>query len=83
MPGNISYGKSILIAVDQLINAICGGWCDETLSSRAHRRRLAGKPRLADCIDWLFALFNDDNHCQASYESERLGRQLPPELRNS
>lgn len=81
MPGSMSYGKALGIAVDQLINAICGGWPDETLSSRAHRRRLAGKARLADWLDGFFAVFGDRNHCQASYESERLGRQLPPELR--
>ena len=35
--------KQILIAVDQLANAVIGGWADETLSSRAwreDRRRL-------------------------------------------
>lgn len=75
------YLKNLLIATDQWINALCGGYCDETLSSRAHRRRLAGNPRLADWLDRFFALFGDRNHCQASFESERLGRQLPPELR--
>ena len=81
MPGSLPYGKAVLIAFDQLVNALCGGFPDETLSSRAHRRRLTGKPRLADWLDWLFGLFGDANHCQASFESERLGRQLPPELR--
>jgi len=81
MPGHLSYGKSVLIAVDQLINAVSKGWPDETLSSRAHRRRLAGKPRLADGLDSFFRLFGDVDHCRESYESERLGRQLPPEAR--
>ena len=81
MPGSLPYGTAVLIAFDQLINALAGGWPDETLSARAHRRRLAGKPRLADWLDGFFAVFGDNNHCQASYESERLGRQLPPELR--
>ena len=81
MPGSLSYGKSVLIALDQLLNALIGGWPDETLSSRAHRRRLAGKPRLANALDWLFGLFGDENHCQLSFESERLGRQQPPEAR--
>ena len=79
MPGNLSWGKSVLIAFDQGINALAGGWPDETLSSRAHRRRLAGKPRLADCIDRLF--WWEADHCRESFESERLGRQLPPEAR--
>ena len=29
MPGNLSYGKSVLIALDQLVNALAGGWPDE------------------------------------------------------
>ncbi|WP_446424104.1 pseudouridine synthase [Mailhella sp.] len=81
MPGHLSYGKSVLIAVDQLFNALCGGWPDETLSSRSHRRRLAGKPKIANGIDCFFRLFGENDHCRASYESERLGRQLPPEAR--
>jgi len=81
MPGHLSYGKSVLIAVDQLINAVSKGWPDETLSSRAHRRRLAGKPQPADALDGFFRLFGDVDHCRESYESERLGRQLPPEAR--
>ena len=70
---------NILIALDQLINAIFNGWPDETLSSRAHRWRRDGKrPWIADAID---ALFFDSRHCHDSYLSERTGRQLPPELR--
>lgn len=49
--------KNILIALDQLANAIANGSPDETLSSRAHRARLAGKPgwrRVAGVIDRLF-----------------------------
>lgn len=71
--------KQIAIAFDQLANAFGGGWADETLSSRSHRARLAGKPLAANCIDALF--FLDPDHCREAYESERLGRQLPPELR--
>ncbi len=32
-----SYGKNVGIALDQLANALSGGWPDETLSSRAYR----------------------------------------------
>jgi len=73
--------KQILIALDQSLNAILGGWADETLSSRAHRRRLAGKPRLANALDWLFRLVGDEDHCRASYYSEVKRLQAPPELR--
>ena len=72
--------KQVLIAVDQLVNALGGGWADETLSSRAWRWELAGKrewPRRL--IDALF--FWEPDHCCESYESERRRLQLPPELR--
>lgn len=72
------YLRHILIALDQLCNAIAGGWPDETLSSRAHRAQLVGRRWPARIIN---ALFLDAAHCRESYMSERLGRQLPPELR--
>lgn len=82
MPGNLSYGKSVLIALDQLINALAGGWPDETISSRAWRWELAGVRSWPRCvIDRLF--FWEREHCRESYESERTGRQLPPELRQA
>lgn len=76
------YGKALLIALDQFINALLGGWPDETVSSRAWRWELAGVrswPR--KFIDALAMLFGDRDHCRQSFESERQGRQLPPELR--
>ena len=82
MPGNLPYGKSVLIALDQLANTVCGGWPDETISSRAWRWELAGVrswPR--KLIDGLTLIFGDRDHCRESFESERLGRQLPPEAR--
>ncbi len=76
----MSYIKNVLIAIDQTINTIFNGWPDETFSSRCWRWSKDGKrdwPRkLVDGI-----LFWDKNHCRESYESEREGRQLPPELR--
>lgn len=80
--------KQVFIALDQLCNAVIGlllipfekTWADETLSSRAWRWELSGRrmwPRR--CIDALF--FWDRGHCRESFESERLGRQLPPEAR--
>ena len=42
MPGDIAYGKAVLIAFDQTLNAIGGGWPDETLSSRAWRWHVDG-----------------------------------------
>jgi len=80
MPGHLSYGKSVLIAVDQLINATFKGWPDETLSSRAYRWARDSVRywplRIIEALFWW-----ESEHCKKSYESERFGRQLPPELR--
>lgn len=82
MPGDMGYGKAVFIGLDQLINALCGGWPDETISSRAWRWELCGIrswPRRL--LDGLALILGDKDHCRESFESERLGRQLPPELR--
>jgi hypothetical protein len=70
--------KQTLVAIDQLINAIFGGYADETLSSRAWRLR-DKQPWLYKSIDAVF--FWDINHCYQSYYSEKVRRQMPPELR--
>jgi hypothetical protein len=67
--------KQVLIAIDQLLNALLNGWADETLSSRAYRE----SPVLERVINAL--LFWDEDHCYESYVSEQLRNQLPPELR--
>jgi hypothetical protein len=75
----MSRTKAILIAIDQLFNALAGGWPDESISSRAWRWDQAGVrhwPRR-----WIDALFRNPDHCQQSFEAERDGRQLPPEAR--
>ena len=76
----MTWGKAVLIGIDQLVNALLGGYCDESLSSRAYRWEHDGVrswPRRL--IDRLF--FWEEQHCFQSYQSEREGRQLPPELR--
>ena len=79
----------LVIALDQLTNVLVtpfqtGAWADETLSCRAYRMEIAGKPWgriLRPLIDLAF--FWDTDHCHMSYLSERERRQLPPELRGS
>lgn len=74
------YIKNILICLDQLCNTLLGGYPDETLSSRAYRldvSQINSLPRkLIDTLLWF-----DTNHCEESFISERIGRQLPPECR--
>lgn len=76
--------KQVLLAFDQLINAIIGGWADETVSSRAWRRSayLRRWQVTRDLIDTVFGWFGDPQHCFESYTSERLRSQFPPELRD-
>lgn len=56
-------------------------WADETLSSHCWRWHLYGirswPCRLVDVLFWW-----EKAHCRSAYESERDGRQLPPELRS-
>ncbi len=72
-------GFQVLVAIDQLINTFIGGDADETLSSRAHRRRLRGKGGVAWVIDHIF--FWQEEHCKTAYESELERAQLPVEFR--
>lgn len=76
--------RQILIAVDQLANAVCGGWADETLSSRAWRQRDRKRrwhyARII--LDRIFeVLIGEIDHCRLSYESEMTRVHLPPEYR--
>ncbi len=70
----------VAVAVDQLINTIFGGFADETLSSRLHRRRLRGKPWCARIVNFLF--YMQDDHCKEAYESEIERAHLPLEMRS-
>ena len=72
METRLNYAKNLLIAIDQLINAIFGGPCDETISAMAHRR---GWKRLERLINWLF---RDDMHCAQAYVAEMAGTQNAP-----
>lgn len=72
----------ILIALDQLVNTLVGGFADETLSSRAHRMREKGHRWwgwTANAIDMLF--FWQPGHCRHAWESEMRRLQMPSQLR--
>jgi hypothetical protein len=75
--------KQVLVAVDQLCNALAGGWADETISARCWRlRQRRGWERLRRMVDAVALLFRDKIHCEESYRSEQLRLQCPPELRS-
>ncbi len=75
----MNYLKANLIAIDQLVNTLCGGWPDETLSSRVYRHAvLEGKARWRypyRCINAVF--FWQQDHCRGAYQRERTRRHLP------
>ena len=71
----------ILIALDQLLNTLLGGWADETLSARAYRQQ--DKRRwyiLMTLINMVF--FLQPNHCQNSYVSELNRKHISREYRD-
>jgi len=73
--------KQIAVAFEQCLNALLGGWADETLSSHAYRLEMTGKPfgfmrRVIDAV-----MFLDPDHCRESYLSETKRMQAPPETR--
>lgn len=69
----------IAVAADQLLNAICGGYADETMSSRCWRLRgFQPYKTLRPLIDTI--LFFDPRHCQTSYENEIARKYMPADL---
>lgn len=71
--------RQIVVAADQFINALLGGYADETFSSRCWRCR-AEQPyaflrRAIDTVLWF-----DPDHCEMSYNSERQRKYFPREL---
>ena len=79
----LAWLKQVAVAFDQLCNAFFGGWADETLSARCWRlRHLPGWGLARLVIDGGALIFRDKNHCEASYRSEVLRLQSPPEERD-
>ena len=73
--------KQVAIAIDQLLNAIFGGYADETLSARVYRNRnrswwWAMWLKIIDCI-----FFWQKAHCFESHNSELNRLHLPKNYR--
>jgi hypothetical protein len=70
------YGWNILIAIDQLVNTLCGGDPDETISSRLGKWALAGENKrgirkvIYQIVNAIVELFQK-NHFQKSIETDR------------
>ena len=87
MKSNIkAYFKNLAIAADQTINAVFGGYPDETLSSRLYRKdNNAQSGKASKC--WTYAritvdrlLFWQKSHCHASYLREKDKAHFPKDL---
>jgi hypothetical protein len=74
-----NYLKSILIAFDQLVNALAFGAPDETLSARAYRLKDDDWWAVYKIVNGIF--FWQDDHCKGSYTSELTRKHLPKEYR--
>jgi len=61
------YIWNILIAIDQFFNALLGGDPDETISSRAGKRK--DTQLWAKCLCWLLNKL-DTQHCKESIEED-------------
>lgn len=72
---------NVSVAIDQMLNALLGGWADETISSRAYRMKDSGPAwRLIHAGINLLLFFQKD-HCRIAHDYERNRWQMPPELR--
>lgn len=78
------WGYHVVIALDQLFNALTGGGADETLSSRTYRRAVLtqSKPKKRWLVLYrlINGLFRDKTHCQTAYESELSRKQYPEDF---
>lgn len=69
----------VAVAFDQLLNTLCGGYADETMSSRCWRlREFQPYKTLRPVIDTI--LFFDPKHCETSYDNEVRRKYLPADL---
>jgi hypothetical protein len=64
-----NYIFNILIALDELLNAICGGEPDETLTFRLAKDREQGS--VVGCVLCKFLDIFEKDHCTKSVERNR------------
>jgi hypothetical protein len=72
---------NVLVALDQMINALLGGWADETISSRAYRMKDSGTAWRLVHGGINLLLFIQPDHCRIANDYERNRWQMPPDLR--
>lgn len=73
--------REVTVAVDQLANAICGGYASETISARCWRlRNYRPYSIMLPVIDGIF--FWQPGHCKASYTAQVARRNMPADYAN-
>lgn len=80
----IKYFKNLLIAIDQLINAILGGSCDETISALCFRKSQEKGHYFYKILKFILDVCLSpikQDHCEQAYLSEVYRKQLPPQYR--
>lgn len=63
------YWHNLLVATDQWVNTLLGGYPDETLSSHAYRSRQTAK-FWGLMYNIINRLMGDPNHCYQAYHKE-------------
>lgn len=77
----MSRAREVAIAVDQLANAILGGYASESISARCWRLRdYRPYKTMRAVIDRIF--FWQPGHCKASYEAQVARRNMPADYAN-
>ena len=76
--------REVFVASSQLVSALTGGYSDETLSARAHRRANAGHSgwaRFERLVDTLFT-WEGPGHCARAALFHLSRRANPPDQRD-
>lgn len=61
----LDYFTRIIAALSQLLNTLGGGNQNESISSRAHRRKWTQIEKIIDSV-----LFWEEGHCKKSFEND-------------
>lgn len=80
----MSWLYQVSIAVNQCVNALLGGYADETLSSRAYRSDLRGARLgriLRPLLDRLY--FWQKAHCRGAYNAEMFRRHMAKQFQDA
>ena len=79
------YFINVLIAVDQLVNTLFGGYPDETISAECYRKSQEKGHYFYKILKFILDICLSpikQNHCEQAYISEVYRKQLPPNYRH-